>query len=192
MPQAPWTKLPRRCSDLAASIGLDRYGAWCWLLSRAAYADAPDPSWGTLREGEVAVSTRRLAEAWGVGHHAARAILSDLVEAGLAEVVRTRPVGRGDNAGGRVLRINQGTLSGTLSGTLLNSENKGFATMKKTNHGTLSGTLTGRAPARTILDSRELYRNNSIDRTAYRFSGDYSGVQTAPEILALGQRKEGN
>ena len=186
--ETPWTKLPRRAADTAAAIGLDRYGAWCWLLSRAAYADTPDPSWGTLREGEVAVSTRRLAEAWGVGHHAARAILSDLVEAGLAEVVR-KAVGA---SGGQVLRINQGTFRGTFEGTFLNSENKGLAMMKKTNQGTFHGTFPGRAPARTILDSRELYRNNGIDRTAYRFSGDYSGVQTAPEILALGQCKEGN
>ena len=62
--------------------------------------------------------------------------------------------------------------------------------MKKTNQGTFHGTFTGRARARTILDPRELYRNNQS--TSYRFSGDYSGVQTAPEILALGQRKEGN
>lgn len=190
MPQAPWTKLPRGCADLAASIGLDRYGAWCWLLSHAAYADAPDPSWGTLREGEVAVSTRRLAEAWGVGRHAVCNILSDLVDAGLAEVVRTRPVGRGDNAGGQVLRINQGTLSGTLSGTLLKTDNKGLTPMTKNRQGTLSGTLASRAPARTILPQREFYRNNQS--TSYRFSGDYSGVQTAPEIMALGQRKEGN
>ena len=184
MPQAPWTKLPRGCADLAASIGLDRYGAWCWLLSHAAYADAPDPSWGTLREGEVAVSTRRLAEAWGVGHHAARAILSDLVEAGLAEVVR-KAVGA---SGGQVLRINQGTFLGTISGTFLKAYNKGLTQMTKNRQGTFSGTFPGRAPARTILPQKELYRNNQS--TAYRFSGDYSGVQTAPEILALSRRGE--
>lgn len=184
MPQAPWTKLPRGCADLAASIGLDRYGAWCWLLSRASYADTPDPSWGTLREGEVAVSTRRLAEEWGVGRHAVCNILSDLVEAGLAEVVR-KAVGA---SGGQVLRINQGTFSGTFSGTFLNSKNQGLAKMTNNHQGTLSGTLASRAPARTILDSRELYRNNQS--TSYRFSGDYSGVQTAPEILALSRRRE--
>jgi hypothetical protein len=124
-----------------------------------------------------------LAEAWGVGRHAVCNILSDLVEAGLAEVVR-KAVGA---SGGQVLRINQGTFSGTFSGTFLKTNNKGLTPMTKNRQGTFSGTFPGRAPARTILDSREFYRNNQS--TSYRFSGDYSGVQTAPEILALSRQR---
>ena len=184
-----WTKLPRRAAALAARLGLDRYGAWCWLLSHAAYADIPDPSWGALREGEVAVSTRRLAEAWGVGHHAARAILSDLVEAGLAEVVR-KAVGA---SGGQVLRVKQGTFHGTFEGTFLNSENKGLATMKKTNQGTFHGTFPGRARVRGNTSSEEFFKRSARARALPQYGSsapDYSHIRTAPEILALGHKAE--
>jgi hypothetical protein len=111
-----WTKLPRRAAALAARLGVDRYGAWCWLISHAAWQETAHPAWGSVPTGCVAASTRSLAEAWGVGHHAARNILADLEAAGAIEVVRRRNAGRGDTDGGQLISVT-GTLSGTLSGT---------------------------------------------------------------------------
>lgn len=187
-----WTKLPRRAAALAARLGVDRYGAWCWLLSHATWQETTLPAWGSVPPGCVAASTRSLAEAWGVGHHAARNILADLEAAGAIEVVSRRNAGRGDTDGGQLISVS-GTLSGTLLGTLYNPQNNALMTSEKTNPGTLSGTLPGRARTRVLIDSQEEINRSARGRARPQYASpatDYSHIRTAPEILALGHEAE--
>jgi hypothetical protein len=191
-----WTKLPRRAASLAARLGVDRYGAWCWLISRAAWQETAHPAWGSVPPGCVAASTRSLAEAWGVGHHAARNILADLEAAGAIEVVR-RAVGA---SGGQLISVQgtfSGTLTGTLTGTFQNSQNKTLMNSENNHQGTFSGTLTGtlpgRARTRVLIDSQEEFNRSARGRARSQYASpatDYSHIRTAPEILALGHEAE--
>ncbi|MBO4619435.1 MAG: hypothetical protein J5654_04930 [Victivallales bacterium] len=154
MPLEPWTKLPRRLASLAATLVLDRHGAACWLLARASHAPTEVPGWGGIQAGQVVVSTRQLADEWGVGHHAARNILADLCAAGLCSVAEHRDGVRG----GTLLDVS-GTFSGTFSGTLANrtqtaGNNRYDACIKPTSghvSGHIDGRIPVRAPARTLV-----------------------------------------
>lgn len=63
-----FVSLHRRALDHPLLDNAGRLGAWSWLLLRAAWKDTPFRAGGevfTLKRGQLCVSIRQLAEAWG-------------------------------------------------------------------------------------------------------------------------------